>query len=343
MQKRASLYHQLVSKSLKEIPNLRTRQIISLRFGLGDGQKKTLEAIGQQYNITRERVRQIEEAVFSYFKNSKKIELFKPAFSSIDNFLEREGGVIREERLISSLSGGKCPGAYCGDILFILFLGDSYHRLVETEKFYPLWTNSQESFKKAEKSIDLIVKKLSQEKKLLNLKNIFDFFKENNFDLSEKALYSYLDVTKKISQNNLGDFGLTHWPEINPRGAKDKAYIIFKQENKPLHFREVAQAINQSGLGVRVAKDQTIHNELIKDNRFILVGRGTYALREWGYEPGTVRQKIEQLLEKNGPLPKEKILEEILKTQIVKPNTVLINLQNRQYFMRDQEGNYKIK
>ena len=39
----------------------REKGIIKLRFGLGDGEKKTLEEVGRAFNVTRERARQIEK------------------------------------------------------------------------------------------------------------------------------------------------------------------------------------------------------------------------------------------------------------------------------------------
>jgi RNA polymerase primary sigma factor len=40
--------------------NERERQVLELRFGLGDGNARTLEEVGQQFRVTRERIRQIE-------------------------------------------------------------------------------------------------------------------------------------------------------------------------------------------------------------------------------------------------------------------------------------------
>ena len=38
----------------------REKLVLKLRFGLGDGRSRTLEEVGQQVGVTRERVRQIE-------------------------------------------------------------------------------------------------------------------------------------------------------------------------------------------------------------------------------------------------------------------------------------------
>ena len=342
-------YEQLVFQAVKNVANQRTREIINLRFGLQDGQRQTLEAIGQKYGITRERVRQVEEAAFSDFRKPTLLNLFKPAFRLIDNFLNQEGGLVKEERLLSSLTDMEHPHPMRGGLFFILTLGQPYQRFVESDKFYSLWTNSPDGFNKANSFITNLVKELEEQEKPVPLNYVLTYLQETGALLPKKALFSYLDATKQIDQDNFGHFGLSKWPQVNPRGVRDKAYIIFKEQGHPLHFREVAQLINQSNLGVnlarlstRQARPQTVHNELIKDNRFVLVGRGTYALKEWGYQPGTVRQVVVQLLKENSPLFKEEILAQVLKTRLVKKNTVLINLQNREYFVRDEEGKYSL-
>lgn len=335
-------YEELVSKAVATLPNQRGREIITQRFGLEDGQRKTLEAIGQKYNITRERVRQVEEAAFSVLKRAGLNNFFKPAFQSIDDFFAQEGQVAREERLLSCLTQAEHPHPARGAVFFILTLGKPYQRFTESAQFYPLWANSKNAPKRAERLINALIKELEKEKKVVSIDYILASWQKIASHLPERALFSYLDMTKQISQNNFGQYGLKHWPEINPRGVKDKAYLIFKRENQPLHFRQVADLINQNNFGPQIAHSQTVHNELIKDPRFVLVGRGTYALTEWGYQPGTVKEVIVHLLKKAGPLTKDEILNQVLKDRLVKENTVLINLQNRKYFIRDKDGRYSL-
>ena len=38
----------------------RERRVIALRFGLGDGRSRTLEEVGKEFGVTRERIRQVE-------------------------------------------------------------------------------------------------------------------------------------------------------------------------------------------------------------------------------------------------------------------------------------------
>ena len=346
-------YEKLASQAIRSISNPRTQEIISLRFGLKDGQRQTLEAIGQKYGITRERVRQVEEAAFFDFRKPAVLDLFKPTFQSIDNFFNQQGQLAREEKLLFSLTNQQHPHPVRGGLFFALTLGQPYQRFVESDKFYSLWTNSLATLNKADSFIVNLVNELEKRKELIPLNRILSYLKEKNAILPKKSLLSYLDVTKQINQDNFGYFGLSSWPQINPRGVKDKAYLIFKEQNRPLHFREVAKLINQSNYlnsdlarlnpdSMRQARPQTVHNELIKDTRFVLVGRGTYALKEWGYQPGTIREVIIQMLKEAGSLTREEILNKVLKKRLVKPNTVLINLQNQEYFVKDGKGRYRL-
>jgi len=125
---------------------------------------------------------------------------------------------------------------------------------------------------------------------------------------------SYLEISKKIQPNREGVLGLIEWPEIKPRGVKDKAFLVFKKHGKPLHFTEVAKLIDKFDYNMPNKKTypQTVHNELIKDPRFVLVGRGTYALSEWGFVPGTIKDIITKVLkEKNEPLHKDEVVKQV--------------------------------
>ena len=86
----------------------------------------------------------------------------------------------------------------------------------------------------------------------------------------------------------------------------------------------------------------TTHNELIKDPRFVLIGRGLYALAEWGYAPGVVRDVIRDLIVAEGPLKKEEVVERVKKARFVKENTIAVNLNNPRYFKREKDGRYVI-
>ena len=314
-------YAQICSDLLRGLSQ-KQKEVLSRRFGLGGGERETLESIGKDFNVTRERVRQIEkEGLFKLKPAAKK---YQNVFNHFKQYFKKNGGLKKEDALLQDL-GAKI---WQNQVYFLLNLGEKFERFGETDDFYPFWVQDRSSFLKAGKAIDSVKEKLEKSGRPLKLK---DLKSGNSLNLS------FLEISKKIQKNSEGLFGLREWPEINPKGVKDKAFLVFKKELKPLHFAQVAQLIES-------ALPQTVHNELIKDSRFTLVGRGIYALREWGYEPGMVKDVISKILkEAKNPLSKEEILEKTLEQRLVKQNTVFLNLSNRKYFLRTREGKYKIQ
>lgn len=108
-----------------------------------------------------------------------------------------------------------------------------------------------------------------------------------------------------------------------------------------MHFRDITTAINDTQFDHKRAYLPTIHNELILDPRFVLVGRGMYALTEWGYVRGVVADVIEQVLRTHGPLTRAEVEAEVLKQRIVKPGTIYLSLTNKKRFLKNkQDGRY---
>jgi hypothetical protein len=303
----------------------REKEVILRRFGLEGKEKETLQSIGDSFGITRERVRQIEEGGLDKIKS--KLGKYRKVFEEFFSYFKRFGEVRKEERLLEEL-GGKEKN----ELIFLLSLDERFLRLNQSKDFHSLWTTNLISLERVKNLISLVWKKLEKEKKLMSLEEI-----ASKFEIKKDLLEGFLDISKKIQKNEKGLYGLKEWPEINPRGVRDKAYLVFKELQKPLHFSEVARLIKGSNLA-------TVHNELIRDERFVLIGRGIYALREWGYEPGEVKDVILKILkEEKRPLTKEEILEKVKKQRVVKPNTVFLNLSNKNYFERDEKGRYRIK
>ena len=109
-----------------------------------------------------------------------------------------------------------------------------------------------------------------------------------------------------------------------------------------MHFVDIANKITEY-LGDSV-KVNTIHNELIRNQEFILIGRGIYALKEWGFKPGTVLDVIVGVLEKKGEaMSVEDITNKVLKTRNVKRTTIYMNLQNKKVIERVGRNFYQLK
>ena len=281
----------------------------------------------------------IEEAGFTHIRKNHK-ETLDALFANLHEYFANNGGFKKEETLMEEL-GGKKHKPY---VLFLLTLG-GFARVCDKKDNYNFWTTQKNPEGQVRETLNTLVANVQDHGALLDKNELAAKFASTH-GLSNEAIDSYLEISKKIQTNKEGKFGLIDWPEIKPRGVKDKAFLVFKQHKKPLHFRELTGLIDtlEANAAVKKTHAQTVHNELIKDSRFVLVGRGMYALAEWGYQPGTIKDVIARILkEKPQLVSQEDIVKEVLSQRVVAKNTVLINLNNRKYFNKDEGGKYFIR
>lgn len=332
--------------------NSRTKNIIIKRFGLDGQEKQTLEQIGRQYGITRERVRQIQGAALWEFKKSKKIKYLEPLEEQLKSLLRKNGHAMEYQDLVKAFKEKiNDPKLHGNHLEFALTLSPYFEDIPENEINKRGWKTKSVSKDIPEKVIQIFCDILQKEKKPLSEDHAVTVVLNHNEvkNLSEEAktreaILSYFNLSKKVLKNPFGEWGLALWSEILPRGVKDKAYLVLKKAGKPLHFREITDLINRKGFSKKSANAQTVHNELIKDKRFVLVGRGIYALVEWGYRPGTVVDVVSAVLkEARTALNRGEIISRVLKQRKVRKNTIVLALQNKEKFERIGEGMYKIR
>lgn len=324
-------YQKICSDLIKDFTS-RSADVIERRFGLQGNQGETLEAIGSSYGITRERVRQIESEGFAQIKSKAKKN--QKLFKHFESVLVSFGGLKKEDDLLEFL-GGKSKN----HVHFLLISGDAFTRVPEDNDFHTFWAVEKSAVVNAKKVVKLTISRLNKEKTVFGLDKLV-----KGSGLSKDVFTSYIDISKDIEKNPEGKYGLANWIEINPKGIKDKAYLVFKKEDRPIHFTDVATMIEKLPFSSRgKVHKATVHNELIKDSRFVLVGRGLYALKEWGYEPGVVKDIIVKTLrDARKPLSKQEILDKVLEQRFVKENTVILNLQSGNHFLRNSQGKYTI-
>ncbi|MGC8881033.1 MAG: sigma factor-like helix-turn-helix DNA-binding protein [Minisyncoccia bacterium] len=326
--------------------NSRGQNIIKKRFGIFDNKPKTLEAIGKEYHITRERVRQIIDSLIKNLKSVITLESLKQFYDLCLKLLEENNGLYEKEEFLLKINEAITKNDEKQAIYFLLTLNPEFILEKESDHYLSFWHLKSLDSEKVKKDIKTIEKYLQQKKKSFNLEEILDFAKKYiNKNISEKLLNTYLKLAKNIKRNIFGEYGYVSLSEINPTGAGERAYLIMKHLKKPMHFSEIAKKINEIPEDLKVANTssrwfrkvqiQTVHNELIRDQRFVLIGRGIYALRDWGYKPGKVVDVIKEVLAKaKKPLTQKQIIEEVKKQRLAKDNTIILNLHNKKYFKK---------
>ena len=337
----AEVIEKAIKGSLNIVEQEREKEIISRRFGLS-GHKETLEQIGDMLSITRERVRQLEKAILIRLRISSedgKIPELTPAEKIIIRNLTEMGRIAKVSDLADKIYGRTATLKERANLSFIGNISASLTVIEENDKYWGAVGIAEYGDEKAIRTkVDEIVSVIKANKPPLTLEQ-----------LDEKLNYEHPDhiravasVSKQLSTlNDL--WGLAKWPTVNPKNIRDKIYVVLEDKKEPMHFADIAKAIKDSNFKRKNVTIQAIHNELIKDPRFVLIGRGIYALSSWGYSKGTVSDIIVGILGKaTSPLTREEIVKRVLKARKVKETTILLNLQNKKLFKKVDKNTYTL-
>jgi hypothetical protein len=300
----------------------REKEILFDRFGIGKN-AKTLHTIGLKYGVTRERIRQIvNNAVRKIQKNCVKPEL-RAKIEKIEDIVTKNGGLATKEHLYTKLSGD--DKLEHNAVKFVASLSTKIELIKESNTLRQSW--GEKSIKQSK--IKTIAKSASDYlKEKGKVTSAVDIAKAIGED--EEIVRAVLSSVKAIMKTDNGQWGLVSWPYVNPRSIRDKSKYIMIRHGKPLHYADLTKKIGD--MGIKNVTKQSVHNELIKNIDFVLVGRGIYALTEWGYTPGVVEEVIVGILVEAGkPLHKDEIIDRVLEKRIVKASTVILNLQKPRF------------
>ncbi len=342
--------NEIYSKLRDEVEQLlillseRERYVIERRFALDKTDKATLEEIGHHYNVTRERIRQIENNALQKLRRNINNSVLSDINETAIELIKEAGGIMREDVMVSKLIKEK-GGFTVSAILFILSLDGRFSRKTNTIHYLPHFSLAEFADRTVDKVCSKSLDHLNKTKDLVSISDIRKFLMRESEDLEifeEDSLKSLYDIHKsfKVVDDSVG---LITWKHIHPRTLRDKIFFVLRERNKPMHFVEIANTIVEKGFDKKNVNLQAVHNELIRYEDFILIGRGLYALKEWGYQPGTVADVIENILKEKGAMSEEDIISEVLKSRKVKKITIILNLKNSPRFTRVGRKQYNIK
>lgn len=341
MDQNAEILKNAISGSLKIIEQDREKEIISRRFGL-KGYKETLEQIGETLSITRERVRQLEKAILIRLQVSAE-ENQIPELAAAEKVLVRNltemGRVAKLSDLADKVYGKSASASEKTGIYFIATFAKSLTVIEDNDRYYAaVGIAEYGSGLEIKERADEIVKIIKTNKAPMTLE-----------ELDSKLNYEHPDHIKAVASISKllatlnGVWGLAKWPTVNPKNIRDKIFVILETKKEPMHFSDIAREIKESNFKRKNVTVQAIHNELIKDARFVLIGRGIYALSSWGYKKGTISDIIKSILGKSEePLTREEIVKQVLRVRKVKETTILLNLQNKELFKKVGKNSYTL-
>ncbi|MBI5155639.1 hypothetical protein HZA45_00030 [Candidatus Peregrinibacteria bacterium] len=313
--------------------------VIKRRFALQGQPKQTLEKIGKHFKVTRERIRQIEGIALSKLRRTVRTTKLNEVNEMAKGVLRVHGGVMREDDLISQVLK-RMPNStdLDGAVLRLSFSIDTeMSSSGHSGTFVPFWRLESLAMEDISLIVDSIVKILKKRKSCMKKEELISSAQSLNLFKdripSKELISSTFTIDERLREIEDG-WGLTEWRFVRPRSIRDKVEIVLRKSGTPLHFMEIANRIREAHFDHKNVTIQAVHNELIRYPQFVLVGRGLYALREWGYEPGTVADVIEKILKEKGPLSKKEIISEVGKQRTVKVGTISLNLQKMPYFVR---------
>ncbi|MBI5412767.1 hypothetical protein HZA42_00280 [Candidatus Peregrinibacteria bacterium] len=322
------------------------KHIIENRYSLNQRPHATLEKIGQEFGVTRERIRQIEKNALKKLSRNvvnTKLNVFNQYANIV---IQKYEGVVLEDKIVSEIltlvSDPKTVDAPA--LKLSLELDLNLEKVPNTINYYPFFKlktiEKKEIMDICEKTIVYLTTKGS----VSNIEEIAtELEKQTGKKWSRQFALSCLELDRRIKVVKKTEIGLSTWRNINPRTLRDKILYILGEIQKPLHYVEIANRISEAHFDRKVINVQAVHNELIRDESFVLIGRGIYALRKWGYEDGTVADVIASILREKGALEREQIITEVLKKRQVKRITILLNLKNKPMFERVGRDAYAVK
>lgn len=328
--------------------NARERDVLERRYGLRRGKtSETLDSIGKSYSVTRERVRQIERASLQKIKRLQSYKtILEEIIAEIDALISRFGGVIAHQRLLEELLKKRVKDgdretllAARNRLVFVLegFISEFLHFKKSNGTHKDGWSKSEEKFTSLTHTLNRIEEFLKR-----NAKPVLESEIAKHLGESLDAVSSYLHLSSKVGTNPFGHWGFLHWSEVTPRRMADRIYLVLKKNEQPLHYKEIAKQIAQHYK--RQVHAPTVHNELIADDRFVLVGRGIYALKEWGYVSGTVRYIVEETLKKASlPMTRADVVAAVLRQRIVARSTILLALNSNSRIRKVGRESYQFK
>lgn len=334
------------AKSIQDFLLLLTQKerfVVERRFNLDRKERATLEEIGQHFSVTRERIRQIEKNALNKLKrnleNCPLIEVGNLAHESIKN----AGGILKEEHLLALLinKGSEYP---VEALQLILSIDKRFTRIPNTVSFFPYLKLANLNQAELESICRLTVDQLLKAKNIVSIDTLFkNIVQAKNIDLPLTAYQSLIQIDKKVKLIDPSTVGLFEWRHINPRTLRDKIYFVLRSNKDPMHFVDIANKIIECGFDKKKINLQAVHNELIRHDEFVLIGRGIYGLTEWGFKSGTVADVISTILRGRPSMSQEEIIAEVLKQRQVKPITVVLSLKNKNQFIRVGRKQYALK
>lgn len=333
----------VILNDLLKVLSEKEYSVLFKRYGLKNSRAMTLAAVGEEYAITRERVRQIQEnGIKKLQRNAVNTDLVN-IHEWLQGTLKDHGGLMKAQTLVDELVQLLPQESdSMAELLLICELCSDVRHEHNKVDFEPHFRFTNISFSQIKSISTKIIDVLRKEDNILSLAKLVSEVSANLGFANKKLIEACLRIDRRLSIDDRG-ISLISWRHINPKTLFDKINFILNNSMEPMHFSQIAEKISAEKFDGKSVSVQAVHNELINNPLFVLIGRGIYALKTWGYKEGTVSDVIESILSKKGPMHLYDLTQEVLQRRKVKPVTVQINLNSKKSkFRRTRDGLYEL-
>jgi hypothetical protein len=314
----------------------REREILVKRTGLSDEKEVTLESLGFNFGLTRERVRQIEEKI--------RLRLIKVIRRESKGILDAILRIIRDQQLLSTeeianiyVDLAKENFKFPKDAMVNLIMQAIGNGVAFLQSSGNLWSVSKpianrypDIMRIARRILSGVTMDLAS--LAIEVSREIGFREKAEIELVEKTLRAsnrFLNISNSQDNEPLSEISPKH--QSLPGMRKDFAYFYIKRQGVPVNVREVFRAMQEEaphllpqGEGLSCSL-HVLDANLERDRRLAWAGMSMFALVEWGYEHEvrTIDKAIERLLRRTGrPMTISEIRNYILNLYSVSPSSI---------------------
>jgi len=327
-----------VKQAVALIPSPRDRAVIEHRFGLG-GKRETLNEVGQRFHLTRERIRQVENSTLRALRGvlaADPVPEVSAAIEQVTDTIDDMGQAASVDALATRVVGESTTVAR-GVVMLLSELSPHLVVMAGNANYHASIVHSDTLDKRAVRAqIDTLVAALQKHGQPVALADWPGIVETPSSAAQVAAIAS---LSKEIIHKG-DEWGLPQWAIMNPHNIRDLAYILLRQVGEPMHYSAIADAVNAGAMGASAFSRKVVHNGLIKDPRFVLIGRGKYALAEWGYTKGSLPDVIAGVLRQESPLSSDEIVRRVMQVRHLQDRTIRMSLHAQPQFRRVAKAEY---
>jgi RNA polymerase alpha subunit/sigma-70-like protein len=323
----------------------RSRSILRDRHGLWDDICETLQEIGDKFNLTRERIRQIEVKAKRRLRNTAAIEfkrfVQRKLMSHFGN--DEHSGVISDSALPRLFADDCTEEEATVGIEFIIDLLGSNEKL-----FGPFMSRPEPGIYAAGlhihtlylTAVERIRSILTSKRTALKIDEVLSSATAG-FENADLFFRKVMEVSPSFRVINNRFVVCSDWPLYSTKTTSALCRVALSVSGKPLHFREIAARIVQLNPDMSSVNIRTVHNELVKrSDLFVNVGEGTYALLEWGLKrPPYLKDALIRILSESSYPVQYWYIEQKMRTiSAYKPTSIRMTLDLNPKIFKKYDG-----